>query len=44
MHEYADVLVELIHVNSDRPARLLNGGIDPEQAQTMLQTSLRLHL
>jgi hypothetical protein len=44
VHEHADVLVELIHVNSDRPARLLNGGIDPEQAQTMLQTSLRLHL
>jgi hypothetical protein len=44
VHEYADVLVELIHVDSDRPARLLNGGIDADQAQTLLQTSLRLHL
>jgi hypothetical protein len=44
VQEYADVLVELIHVSSDRPGRLLNGGIDADQAQTLLQTSLRLHL
>jgi hypothetical protein len=44
VHEHADVLVELIHVSSQRPARLLNGGIDAEQDQTLLQTALRLHL
>ena len=44
VHQYADLLVELIHVSSERPGRLLYGGIDAQQAQTMLQTSLRLHL
>jgi hypothetical protein len=40
----ADMVVELIHVDSDRPARLANGGIAAEQAQTMLQTGLRIGL
>jgi hypothetical protein len=42
--DFADVLVEVLHVDSDRPARLLNGGIAADQDQTMVQTSLRLHL
>ncbi|HEU4651911.1 MAG TPA: hypothetical protein VFS49_10900, partial [Croceibacterium sp.] len=44
VHKHADVLVELLHVSSERPARLLNAGIAARQDQTMLQTSLRLHL
>jgi len=44
LHEHADLLVELLHVSSERPGRLLYGGIAEDQDQTMLQTSLRLHL
>ena len=42
--DFADVIVEVLHVSSDRPARATNAGIAPEQDQTMVQTSLRLHL
>lgn len=38
---FADAFVELLHVESNRPARLVNGGIAAEQNQTQLQTSLR---
>jgi hypothetical protein len=44
LHNHADLLVELIHVSSKRPGRALYGGIPANQDQTMLQTSLRLHL
>ncbi|MBT2135079.1 hypothetical protein KK137_12140 [Croceibacterium sp. LX-88] len=44
LKSYADLLVEVIHVYSDRPARLLNAGIAPEQDQTLLQTSIRVTL
>jgi hypothetical protein len=44
LHSHADLLVELIHVSSERPGRALYGGIPANQDQTMLQTSLRLHL
>ena len=39
---FADAIVELLHVESNRPARVVNGGIAAEQNQTQLQTSLRL--
>ena len=42
--EFADIVVEVLHVSSDRPARVSNAGIAAEQDQTMVQTSLRLHL
>ena len=42
--DFADVIVEVLHVSSDRPARLSNAGIAAEQDQTMVQTSIRLHL
>ena len=42
--DFVDVIVEVLHVSSDRPARLLNAGIAADQKQTMVQTSLRLHL
>ena len=42
--DFADLLVEVLHVSSDRPGRQLYGGIAAEQNQTMVQTSLRLHL
>jgi hypothetical protein len=44
LKRYADILVEVLHVSSDRPGRLLNGGIPAEQDQTMVQTSFRLNL
>ena len=39
---FADVLVELLHVESERPMRLVNAGIAPKQNQTQLQTALRV--
>jgi hypothetical protein len=39
---FATGIVELLHVESDRPARLLYGGVAAQQSQTMLQASLRL--
>ena len=41
---FADLIVEVLHVSSDRPARASNAGIAPEQDQTLLQTSVRFHL
>ena len=38
---HADLLVEAQHVNSKRNARRLSGE-DPKQAQTVLQTAIRL--
>jgi hypothetical protein len=38
---FAQAIVELLHVESTRPARVVNGGIGAEQNQTQLQTSLR---
>ena len=42
--DFADLIVEILHVESERPARVTNGGIAAEQDQTMVQTSLRFHL
>jgi hypothetical protein len=39
---FADAIVEVLHVESNRPARVVNGGIAAQQNQTQLQTSLRL--
>lgn len=42
--DFADLIVELQHVSSDRPARATNAGKAPEQDQTLVQTSIRFHL
>jgi hypothetical protein len=42
--DFADILVEVLHVDSDRPSRAANAGIPAQQDQTMVQTSLRFHL
>jgi hypothetical protein len=39
---FAELVVELLHVESERPARLLNAGVAPQQNQTQLQTALRV--
>jgi hypothetical protein len=39
---FADAIVELLHVESNRPARVTLGAIAAEQNQTQLQTSLRV--
>ena len=39
---YATAIVELLHVESNRPMRLANAGLSPMQNQTQLQTALRL--
>ena len=39
---FADLFVELLHVESDRPMRLANAGIARRQNQTQLQTALRV--
>jgi hypothetical protein len=39
---FADLVVEVLHVESDRPMRLANAGMAPQQNQTRLQTALRL--
>ena len=44
LFDHADMFVEVLHIDSERPARLLNAGVDPDQDQTMVQTSIRLHL
>jgi hypothetical protein len=38
---HADLRFEALHVWSDRPSRVF-GGLDPTQAQTVLQSALRL--
>jgi hypothetical protein len=39
---FADLIVELLHVDSTRPMRLANAGLPPMQNQTQLQTALRV--
>jgi hypothetical protein len=39
---FADLIVELLHVDSRRPMRLANAGLPPRQNQTQLQTALRV--
>src|SRR5690606_12727471 len=39
-----DVLLEVLHVNSNRPARSLNAGIAPRQDQLTFQSSIRFRL
>jgi hypothetical protein len=39
---FADAIVEVLHVESNRPARVVNSAIAAQQNQTQLQTSLRL--
>jgi hypothetical protein len=39
---FADVVFELLHVSSERPARVSNAGIRARQDQTIAQTSVRL--
>jgi hypothetical protein len=39
---FAEIIVEALHVSSDRPMRLTNAGIAARQDQTQLQTALRL--
>ncbi|HSG35682.1 MAG TPA: hypothetical protein VLA37_14210, partial [Sphingomonadaceae bacterium] len=41
--DFADALFELIHVDSDRPGRALYGVDAAQHAQTLFQTTLRLH-
>lgn len=42
--DQADLVLEVQHVSSDRNGRQLYGGIDAEQAQTLVQTALRIGL
>jgi hypothetical protein len=42
LKRYVDLMIEVIHIYSDRPARFLNAGIPAEQGQTQLQTSIRV--
>jgi hypothetical protein len=42
--DFADLIVEVLHVSSYRPARATNAGIPPDQDQTLVQTSVRFHL
>jgi hypothetical protein len=44
IRDYADLVFEVLHVSSDRPGRALYGGIAAEQAQTILQSSIRFGL
>jgi hypothetical protein len=39
---FADAIVEVLHVESTRPARMTNGSVASGQNQTQLQTALRL--
>ena len=39
--EFAGLVVEIMHVSSDRPGRRLYGGIDADQGQTSIQSALR---
>lgn len=39
-----DALLEVLHVNSNRPARSLNAGIAPRQDQLTFQSSIRFRL
>jgi hypothetical protein len=40
--DFAALVVEVLHVSSDRPGRQLYGGIAADQSQTSVQSSLRL--
>lgn len=42
LSSFADLMVEALHVDSERPARSTNVGIAARQSQTMLQTALRI--
>ena len=42
--DYAALVVEVLHVSSDRPGRQFYGGIDADQDQTIVQSSLRFGL
>ena len=42
--DFADLVVEVVHVESNRPARLLNAGIAARQDQTTVQSSIRFRL
>ena len=42
--DYADLVFEVMHVSSERPGRALYGGIAADQAQTILQSSIRFGL
>jgi hypothetical protein len=42
--EYADLFVEVLHIDSDRQARSDVAGTPAEQDQTLVQTSIRFHL
>jgi len=42
--DFAALVVEVLHVNSDRPGRQLYGGIEADQHQTIGQMSLRFGL
>jgi hypothetical protein len=42
--DFADLVVEVLHVSSDRAGRQLYGGIDADQEQTIVQSSLRFGL
>lgn len=44
LKDYADLVVEVLHVSSDRPGRALYGGTAAEQGQTIVQSSLRFSL
>jgi hypothetical protein len=44
LNDHAELLFELLHVSSERPARLLNSGIAVRQRQTIAQTSIRFNL
>ena len=39
--DFATLVVEVLHVSSDRPGRQLYGGIDADQSQTSVQSALR---
>jgi hypothetical protein len=39
---FAELMVEALHVESDRPARTANAGLAARQDQTIVQTALRL--
>ena len=42
LSSFADLVIEALHVDSRRPARVTNAGAAARQSQTMLQTALRI--
>lgn len=44
LRDYADLVIEVLHVSSDRPGRALYGAIAAQQSQTIVQSSLRFSL